>query len=147
MKLSTRARYGTRALLDIALHSDEGRVLLKDIARRQEVSLPYLEHVITPLRAAGLVKSTRGARGGLLLLKPPSEIKLSEVVQLLEGSVAPVDCVNDPKVCHRSASCVTRDIWIEMTEAMSRVLDSTTLQDLVERQKQKGQPESKMYYI
>jgi Rrf2 family protein len=122
-------------------------VLLKDIARRQEVSLPYLEHVITPLRTAGLVKTTRGARGGLLLVKPPSEIKLSEVVQLLEGSVAPVDCVNDPKVCHRSASCVTRDIWIEMTEAMSQVLDSTTLQDLVERQKQKGQPESKMYHI
>jgi Rrf2 family protein len=147
MKLSTRARYGTRALLDLALHSGEGAVLLKDIARRQEVSLPYLEHVITPLRTAGLVKTIRGARGGLLLVKPPSEIKLSEVVQLLEGSIAPVDCVNDPNVCHRAASCVTRDIWIEMTEAMSQVLDSTTLQDLVERQKQKGQPESKMYYI
>jgi Rrf2 family protein len=147
MKLSTKGEYGVRALLDLAFHQGEGLVPLKDIARRQEVSLPYLEHLITPLRGAGLVKSTRGARGGILLLKPPSEIKLSEVVQLLEGSIAPVDCVNDPKVCHRSASCVTRDIWIEMTEAMSQVLDSTTLQDLMERQKQKGQPETKMYYI
>jgi Rrf2 family protein len=147
MKLSTKGRYGMRALLDLALHQGEGLVLLKDIARRQEFSLPYLEHLITPLIAAGLVKSTRGARGGVLLLKPPSEIKLSEVVQLLEGSIALVDCVNDPKVCHRSASCVTRDIWIEMKRAMSQVLDSTTLQDLVERQRQKGQTETGMYYI
>jgi len=147
MKLSTRTRYGTRALLDLALHAGEGLVLLKDIARRQEVSLPYLEHLITPLIAAGLVKSTRGARGGVLLLKPPSEIKLSEVVQLLEGSIAPVDCVNDSKVCHRSASCVTRDIWSEMKRAMSQVLDSTTLQDLVERQKGKNGPKHRMYYI
>ena len=147
MKLSTRGRYGLRALLDLAVHQGEGLVLLKDIARRQEVSLPYLEHLITPLVAAGLVKSTRGARGGVLLLRSPAEVKLSEVVQLLEGSIAPVDCVNDPKVCNRSASCVTRDIWIQMKEAMTQVLDSTTLQDLVERQRQKGQIETGMYYI
>jgi len=136
-----------RALLDLALHQDEGLVPLKDIARRQEVSLPYLEHLITPLVAAGLVKSTRGARGGVSLIKPPSEIKLSEAVQLLEGSIAPVDCVNDPKLCHRSAYCVTRDIWSEMKNAISQVLDSTTIQDLVERQRQKGQPETEMYHI
>ena len=147
MKLSTRARYGTRALLDLALHSGEGTVLLKDIARRQEISLPYLGHLIAPLIAAGIVKSTRGARGGVLLLKPPVEIKLSEIVQLLEGSIAPTDCVNDPKVCHRSASCVTRDIWSEMKKAMNGVLESTTLQDLVERQKGKDGPKHRMYYI
>ena len=147
MKLSTRGRYGVRALLDLALHSGKGTVLLKDIARRQEISLPYLEHVVTPLVAAGLVKSTRGARGGVLLLKPPAEIKLSEVVQVLEGSLAPVDCVNNPALCHRSTFCVTRDIWVEMKEAMSQVLDSTTLQDLVERQRQKGQAETGMYHI
>ena len=83
MKLSTRGRYGVRTLLDLALHQDEGLVLLKDIARRQEFSLAYLEHLIAPLIAAGLVKSTRGARGGVSLLKPPSEIKLGEAVQLL----------------------------------------------------------------
>jgi Rrf2 family protein len=82
-----------------------------------------------------------------LLLKLPSEIKLGEVVQLLEGSITPVDCVNNPELCHRSAFCVTRDIWVEMKEAMSQVLDSTTLQDLVERQKRKGHPEETMYYI
>ena len=147
MKISTKGRYGVRALLDLALHQGEGLVQLKEIARRQEFSLQYLEHLIAPLIAAGLVKSTRGARGGVLLLKPPSEVKLSEVVQILEGSIAPVDCVNNPALCHRSASCVTRDIWIEMKTAMSRVLDCTTLQDLVERQKQKRQSETGMYYI
>lgn len=147
MKLSTKGRYGVRALLDLALHQGEGLVQLKEIARRQEFSLQYLEHLIAPLIAAGLVKSTRGARGGVLLLKPPSEVKLSEVVQILEGSIALVDCVNNPAICPRSASCVTRDIWIEMKRAMSHVLDSTTLQDLVERQKQKRQCETVMYYI
>jgi len=147
MKLSTRGRYGLRALLDLAVHQGEGMVLLKDIARRQEVSLPYLEHLITPLIAGGLVKSTRGARGGVLLLKPPAEVKLTEVVQLLEGSIAPVDCVNDPRVCSRSASCVTRDIWMQIKDAMIQVLDSTTLQDLVARQRQKEQTETGMYHI
>jgi Rrf2 family cysteine metabolism transcriptional repressor len=147
MKLSTRGRYGLRTLLDLALHQKDGLVLLKDIARRQEFSLAYLEHLIAPLVAAGLVKTTRGARGGVSLIKPPAEIKLGEAIRLLEGSIAPVDCVSHPELCHRSAFCVTRDIWVEMKKAMSQVLDSTTLQDLVERQRRKGQIETGMYYI
>jgi Rrf2 family protein len=138
MKLSTRARYGTRALLDLALHSSQEPVLLKDIARREEISLPYLEHLITPLIAAGIVRSTRGARGGVSLLKDPREIKLSEVIQFLEGSIAPVECVSHPKICPRSDFCATRDIWSEMKEAMNGVLETTTLHDLVELQRQKG---------
>ena len=147
MKLSTRARYGTRALLDLALQSGEGIVLLKDIAQRQEISLPYLEHLITPLVAAGLIRSTRGARGGVSLLKDPQEIKLSEVLQLLEGSIAPADCVSNPKICPRSDFCVTRDIWGELKKVMDELLESTTLQDLVERQKRKERPKKMMYNI
>lgn len=137
MKLSTKGRYGLRGLLDLALHQSEGLVLLKDIARRQEISLPYLEHLITPLIAGGIIKSTRGTRGGVSLLKHPQEIKLSEVIQLLEGSIAPVECVNHPRICLRSNLCVTRDIWGEMKKAMNGVLETTTLQDLVERQRRK----------
>ncbi len=147
MKLSTRGQYGTRALLDLALHSGEGPVLLKDIAQRQQISLLYLEHLISPLIAGGIVRSTRGARGGVWLAKSPQEIKLSEVIQLLEGPTAPVECVNNPKACPRSDLCVTRDIWAELGKAMNGVLESTTLQDLVERQKMKEQPEAAMYYI
>jgi Rrf2 family cysteine metabolism transcriptional repressor len=147
MKVSTRGRYGLRTLLDLALHRDEGLVLLKDIARRQEFSLHYLEHLMAPLIAAGLVGSTRGAGGGVSLLKSPAEVKVGEVVRLLEGSIAPVDCVNNPELCHRSAFCVTRDIWVRMKEAMSHVLDSMTLQDLVDRQEGKGKTVPNMYYI
>jgi len=111
MKLSTRARYGTKALLGIALHWGKGPVLLKDIAQRQQIPLPYLERLIRPLVQAGIIKSTRGARGGVSLLKPPKEVILSEVVRLLEGSIAPVACVDNPKLYPRSDLCVTHDIW------------------------------------
>ncbi len=137
MKLSTRARYGTKALLELALHWGEEPVLLKDISQQQQIPLPYLEHLISPLAQAGIIKGTRGTRGGVSLLKPPREIILGEVIQLLEGSIAPVECVDNPETCPRSDLCVTHDIWDEVKEAISKVLESVTLQDLVERQRQK----------
>jgi len=137
MKLSTRGRYGIRLLLDLALHWGEGSVLLKDIARRQGISLSYLEHLIAPLIGGGILKSTRGPRGGISLLRHPEEIKLSEVVQLLEGPIAPVECVNNPEAYPRSDLCAIRDIWVEIKKATYGVLESTTLQDLVERQAEK----------
>ena len=147
MKLSTRGRYGTRALLELALRYREGPVHLKDIAQSQQISLQYLEHLITPLVAGGIIRSTPGARGGVWLARPPEEIKLSEVIGLLEGSTAPVACVDDPKLCPRSELCVTRDIWSELKKVMNGVLESTTLQDLVERQKRKQPAEQAMYYL
>ena len=133
MKLSTKGRYGTRALLELALHYEEGPIPLKDIARSQQISLQYLDHIVTPLVASGIIRSTPGARGGVWLARPPQEIKLSEVIGLLEGSIALVECVNDPKYCSRSELCVTRDIWSELKKVINGVLESTTLQDLVER--------------
>jgi Rrf2 family cysteine metabolism transcriptional repressor len=147
MKLSTKGQYATRAILDLAINQGEGPILLRDIAQRQQISLSYLEHLVTPLIAGGLVRSTRGAKGGVSLAKPPEEIKLIEVIQLLEGSLAPVECVNNPKLCPRSELCVTRDVWIELKKAIIDVLESTTLQDLVERQKEKGKAVKAMYYI
>ncbi len=147
MKLSTRGQYGTRALLELALHYREGPVPLKDIARSQQISLQYLAHLITPLVTAGIMRSTPGARGGVWLARPPREVKLSEVIGLLEGSIAPVECVNNPGICNRSDFCVTRDVWGELKKVMDGVLESTTLQDLVERQKSKGQPEAEVYHI
>jgi Rrf2 family cysteine metabolism transcriptional repressor len=147
MKLSARGRYGTRVLLDLALHGGKEPVPLKDIARRQQISLLYLEHLIAPLVAAGVMRSTRGPRGGVCLARLPQEIRLSEVIGLLEGSLVAVDCVSDPEACPRSELCVTRDIWSELKKAMDGVLESITLQDLVERQKGKEQSAEKMYYI
>jgi Rrf2 family protein len=146
MKLSTRGQYGARALLDIAVHYDGNPILLKDIAKRQAISAQYLEHLVSPLIKAGIVRSIRGARGGVTLAKLPEEIKLSQVIQILEGSTAPVECVDNPKVCPRSDFCVTRDVWEEMKRAMIQVLESTTLQDLVERQREKERPAT-MYHI
>jgi len=147
MKFSTRGQYGTRALLELALHPGKGPVPLKDIAHGQQIPLQYLQHLISPLISGGIIRSTPGARGGVWLARPPQEIKLSEVIGLLEGSIAPVECVNDPKCCSRSNFCVTRDIWSELKKAMDGVLESTTLQDLVERHRKKKQPEPAMYHI
>ena len=147
MKLSTKGRYGVRALLDIALHNNESPVLLKDIAKRQAISVQYLEQLISPLVKAGIVRSIRGSRGGVTLAKVPEQMKLSEVIQVLEGSIALVDCVDSPEVCPRSDFCATRDVWEEMKVAIGQVLEHTTLQDLVERQKKKEKIDTTMYHI
>ncbi len=147
MKLSTRTRYGTRALLELALHKGEEPVFLKNIAKKQQISLSYLEHLVTPLISGGIIRSIKGPRGGITLAKKPGDIKLIDVTRLLEGSLAPVECIDNPEICDRSAQCVTRDLWGEMKAAMNGVLEATTLQDLVDRQKKKGLPGSSMYYI
>ncbi len=147
MKLSTRARYGTRALLDLALIGSTEPVQLKDIAARQKISLHYLEHIMAPLTGAGILRSTRGARGGIQLVRQPKDIRLGEIVRLLEGSLTPVECLSNPEACPRIHTCATRDIWTQVKEAMDNVLDSVTLQDLVERQRLKDKHEEAMYYV
>jgi Rrf2 family cysteine metabolism transcriptional repressor len=142
MRFSTKGRYGVRALLDVALNSGQGPVLLKDVARRQGISAQYLEHLISPLIKAGFLRSMRGARGGLTMAKPPGEIRLSRVIEILEGSIAPVECVDNPQICPRSDYCVTRDVWEDMKRAMLEVLDSLTVEDLMERHRRKEKTRS-----
>ena len=148
MKLSTRGRYGPRAMLDLALHYGKGPVSLKNIARRQEISERYLEHIMIVLQSAGLVQSTRGSRGGFSLAKLPEEIKLSQIIQAVEGSISPVACVDDPKLCDRVGVCVTYEIWKKLKKAMFEVFDSVTLEDMVKMQKKKlSKQKDRMYYI
>ena len=137
MKLSTKGRYAARAMLDLALRFGQGPILVKDISRREEISERYLEQILTPLKIAGLVRVIRGARGGFILARLPSEIRLIEIIQIMEGSTAPVDCVDDAQICSRSDLCITREVWSEIKEAIDTVLESITLQDLLERQKEK----------
>ena len=137
MKLSTKVRYGTRAMMDLAMHENGEPVQLKDIAKRQGVSLSYLEHVIAPLVSAGLVKSTRGSKGGIVLSRPPEEIKLREIVEVLEGPLTIVDCLRSPEYCTRAGSCATQDVWEKLKMAMDEVLENTTLRDLADEQKAK----------
>ena len=147
MKLSTRGQYATRAPLDLALHQDEAPIMLKDISRRQQISQRYLEHLITPLITAGIILSTRGPKGGITLAKPAEEIRLDEVIQLLEGAIAPVECVSNPDVCIRSRSCATREVWDELRQTMTGFLRSVTIKDLMERQRAKENNAEIMYYI
>ncbi len=137
MKLSTKVRYATRAMLDLALHLNEGTIQIKDICERQDVSVQYLKNLLASLRAANLIRSVRGPRGGLTLARPPSQIRVIEIIRAMEGSISLVDCIDAPEICSRADLCVTRDLWTEMGDAMNAVAESTSLQDLVERQTQK----------
>lgn len=123
-----------RAMLDLALQSGTEPVLIKDISKRQEVSDLYLQQLFNRLKTAGLVRSTRGPKGGFMLTKPPSQISLADILQAMEGSTAPVECVDNATFCSRTDSCVTRKVWAEIKKAMDGVLESTTLQDLVKQE-------------
>lgn len=147
MKISTKIRYGTRAMLELASHYGEGHIELKEIAKKENISLKYLEQVINPLRATGLVKSTRGSKGGYSLAKPPSNIYLYDVVESLEGPLNLVECLNDEKVCQRIRTCTTRDIWKEVSEAISKIFHSVTLEDMLNRKKEKAERYPSMYQI
>lgn len=137
MKLSTKVRYATRAMLDLALHFNEGAIQIKGICERQDVSEQYLKNLLVSLRVANLVRSVRGPRGGFTLARPPSQIRVIEIIRAMEGSIALADCIDTPEICSRADLCVTRDLWTEMGDAMNAVVESTSLQDLVERQTQK----------
>lgn len=147
MKISTRAQYGTRALLDIASHYTGVPIRERDIAMRQNIPLPYLERLINMLVGTGIVISTRGSKGGVKLAKSPQDIKLIEVVSILEGSMTVVECLDNPDVCPRSKFCSTKDLWGDVNRAMLEVLESNTLQDLVDRQREKDDTQQFTYHI
>lgn len=135
MKLSTRSRYGTRMMLDLAQHYGESPVQIGEIARRQDISVKYLEQLIIPLKKANYIKSVRGPKGGHELARPPEEITVGEIVELLEGGINLADCIENPDTCERSETCLTRGIWETATKAMSQELNSITLSDMVKGHK------------
>ena len=139
MRISTRGRYGVRLMLELAAHYGEGTVLLKDIAQHQKISEKYLWQLINPLKSVGLVNSIRGSKGGYVLAKPPAAITMKDIMGVLEGSLCLVDCVENPTVCERSESCVSRDLWGEASQIFAKKLESVTLADMLERQKQKDE--------
>ena len=144
MKLSTRGRYGVRAMLELAMQAGQGPVPLRDLASRQEISAKYLEQLLIPLKGAGLVKSERGARGGYLLSTEPVNISLYDIVRSLEGPLAPVECVQDAQYCDRVGGCTVHMVWGDMGQLLVDFLSDITLADMVERQKEKDsscQPE------
>ncbi len=146
MKMSTKGRYAARAMLDLAIHCSKGPVLLREIASRQRISEKYLERIMAVLVTAGLARSQRGQHGGFSLAKPPREIRLRQVVQAVEGTLAPVSCVDDQMLCEHVSGCVTREIWGELKQAMVGVLDSFTLAEMMEMQERKREKQSEPVY-
>ena len=135
MKLSTKGRYGARAGLELALRYNTGPVMVREIAKSQDISMRYLEHILNSLRASGVVKSTRGAKGGYELSKDPSEISLGDIVRTLEGPMDIVSCTSD-KDCPKVSVCVMYSVWKEVKESIETILDRITLADLVQKHKE-----------
>jgi len=143
LKLSTKGRYGLRALIDLAAAYGDGPTLVRTVAENQEISGKYLHALLATLKSAGLVRSVRGSGGGYALARDPAEIRLTEVLEALEGPLVLVDCVSDGELCTRSPKCAARDVWSSVSEAITDVLSAITLKDLLERQQAKdGQPEA-----
>ena len=135
MRLSTRSRYGIRALTALAAKEQpEGRCA-REIADEEELSKKYLESILAQLRTAGFVRSVRGAHGGYVLAREPAELSVGEIIRVLEGSLAFVECVEDSSYCPRAEDCVTRYIWIEAEKALAQTFDGITIAELVARKK------------
>jgi Rrf2 family protein len=138
LRISTQVRYGTRALVQIAGAYPGRAVPVKEIARVQRVSMKYLEHIVSSLKHAGLIRAVRGTKGGYVMTRPPRSVRLDQVVRALEGPPVVVECVDRPEACGRHASCPTRGVWVRIREAVDGVLESVTLQDLAEEARLKG---------
>ena len=133
MKLSTRSRYGTRMMLDLAQRYDQGPVQIGDVSKRENISVKYLEQLIIPLKKAHLITSVRGPKGGHMLSKPPEEITVGEIVRILEGGINLSSCIENPEVCDRTSDCLTRGLWKEATKAMYEKLNSATLSKMINK--------------
>ena len=132
MKISTKGRYALRLMLDLAAYQKGAPVSLKDVARRQEISDKYLEQIVSVLNKAGYVKSVRGAQGGYLLRKDPSEYTVGMILRLTEGDLAPVSCVGEnAETCKREAGCAAIRIWQRINDAVNAVVDDITLADML----------------
>ena len=139
MKISTKGRYALRLMLDLALHDTGEPVRIKEISIRQNISDKYLEQIVSVLNKAGMVKSIRGPQGGYRLARAPEQYTVGSILRLTEGSLAPVSCLEDePNECPRQEQCATLLLWQKLNDAISGVVDTITLADLVEWQQEKA---------
>lgn len=139
MKISTKGRYAVRLMLDIAVHSDEGNVSLKDVSKRQDISLKYLEQIVNTLSKAGFLRSQRGAQGGYKMTKSPAEYTVGDILRVTEGELAPVACLEEGAGdCPKAGSCPTVQFWSGFYKTISDYLDGTTIADLMQETQKNG---------
>ncbi|HZQ37660.1 MAG TPA: Rrf2 family transcriptional regulator [Dehalococcoidia bacterium] len=144
MKVSTKGDYGVRALIELALHYGQGPLQSAEIAARQRIPEPYLDHLLTTLRRAGFIRSIRGPQGGHELVREPERLPIDEVIEALEGSLIPSPCLDEGSPCARQGGCAQREMWQEVYDATRQILHRTTLADLASRERQ---PAGGRYYI
>lgn len=141
MKISTKGRYGLRAVIDIAIHGDENPVSLSDIAIRQDISIAYLEQLIAKLKRAEIVTSVRGAKGGYSLAAPKDKISVGDILRALEGDLSPVNCaevVENGSPCKESEQCITKVVWKKISDSINHAVDNLMLADLLEEEMPSG---------
>ena len=134
-------------MLDLAAHYGKGPVLLREVSERENISEKYLWHLVNPLKAVGLIRTTRGAKGGFELARPPYDITAKDVFEVVEGPICLVDCINEPATCKRSSFCIARDLWDDASQALAETLEKKTLAALLERQEQKRRNQTLNYDI
>jgi Rrf2 family protein len=134
MRISTKGEYGLRALIELAHHFGEPRpVQSGEIASRQKIPESYLEQLLTTLRKSGFIRSVRGPQGGHALIREPHALRATEVIESLEGTIMPADCVDEGSACARNGGCAQSEMWREVRDAILGVLDNTTVADLAAR--------------
>ena len=147
MKLSTKGRYGLRAMLDLAIYSAGDHVSLYNIAERQGISENYLEQVFSTLRKAGLVKSVKGAQGGYVLAREPSKTTAGQILRTLEGDLSVVDEEKEDAAGNLVIGCIKENVWNRMNECLNEVVDSITLEDLLTDYRKREGIDNEMYFI
>lgn len=147
MRVSTRARYGVRVMLELALNYGNGPLRVSEIARRQGLSAKYIEQLIASLKGAGLVNAVRGVHGGYTLARPPAKISVLEVFERLEGGLSQLECRNCPGLCSRDKACVARDVWAKLRRAASGALEAVNLEEMSATARTRERAASAMYYI
>jgi len=137
MKLSTKGEYASRAMLELSLHFPKGLLHIRDISSAQDIPERFLEQILLLLKRAGCLRSKKGPNGGYYLAKPPSEITVAEVIRIMDGPLAPIDCVSVTahEVCPREDYCGLRWLWKEVRDCIAEILENTTFKDLAERTK------------
>ncbi len=135
MRLSTKGEYASRAMLELSLHYEKQPLHIRDISRAQDIPQRFLEQILLQLKRAGCLRSRKGPAGGYFLARPPAEINVAEVIRVMDGPLAPIDCVSVTayEVCPRERSCSLKGLWKEVRDVVAEILEKTTFADLVER--------------
>ena len=150
MKLSTKGKYGVKALFELAMHQGNTPVSLKTIAERQDLSEHYLEQLVAPLRKAGLVTSVRGAQGGYMLARPAAQITVGDIIRVLEGPIGYADCATEAGVengCEKADECLAHGVWEKVRDAIVKVVDGITLEDLCRQAREEAERQNLVYQI